>query len=38
MAEDNRSYPLRLIADELLARARELTGIDLVDEAAAESL
>ena len=38
MAEDNRSYPLRLTADELLARARELTGIDLVDEAAAEPL
>lgn len=38
MTEDSKPYQLRMSAEQLLARARELTGIDLVDEAAIEPL
>ncbi len=38
MTEDSKSYQLQMSGEQMLARARELTDIDLVDEAAIEPL
>ncbi len=38
MTKDSKSYQLQMSAEQMLARARQLTDIDLVDEAAIEPL
>ncbi len=38
MTKNSTAYQLQMSAEQMLARARELTGIDLVDEAAIEPL
>ena len=38
MNQESKPFLLQMCADQMLARAREMTGIDIVDEAAVEPL
>ena len=38
MNHDSKPFLLQMSADQMLARAREMTGIDIVDEVAVEPL